>query len=123
MKDHLQQGKELYRLGKKEEAVRAFTAAIAKNPSNVEAYTLRGSALNALKRYSEAIADQTKVIELNPTALAYYFRGNTYHMAGHSRRALADIEQSLRLDPSNARAQENRRFLMLYLEQHPEADS
>ena len=122
MTDHIQRGKELYKAGRKEEAVRAFSAAIEADPSNADAYTFRGSALNSLQRYSEAIADQTKAIELSPTALAYYYRGNTYHMAGQSRRGLADIEQSLRLDPSNARAQENRRFLMLYLEQHSEAE-
>ena len=122
MTDHIQRGKELYKAGHKEEAVRAFTAAIEEDPSNVDGYTFRGSALNSLQRYSEAIADQTKAIELSPTALAYYYRGNTYHMAGQPRQALADIEQSLRLDPSNARVQENRQFLMLYLEQHPEAE-
>ncbi len=118
---HIERGKQLFSAGQGEEAVQAFTRAIEENPANVDGYTFRGSALNALRRYAEAIADQTKAIELNPSALAYYYRGNTYHMAGQSRRALADVEQSLRLDATNPRAQENRHFLQLYLEQHPEA--
>lgn len=42
------------------------------NPTDFEAYNNKGTALNKLKRYQEAIEFYNKSIELNPTYSAVY---------------------------------------------------
>jgi tetratricopeptide (TPR) repeat protein len=114
-------GNQLYKAGRREEALRDYNEALAKSPDDPAALIFRGGVYHSMQKYAEALADYTRAIELNPrNALAYYYRGNAYHMAGKPRKALADIERSLGLDPTNAGAEENKNFLIAYIAEHPE---
>ena len=69
------------------------------------AYTAgRGVANKVLEKYSEAIADFTKVIELDPkNALAYYNRGAAKFALNKYSEAMADYTKAIELDPKDAK--------------------
>ena len=70
--------------------IESLSAVIAREPSNPEAYNVRGSAYGRAGRYDEAIADFNKAIELDPNfARAYANRALVHRRNG-------DIEQALR---------------------------
>jgi tetratricopeptide (TPR) repeat protein len=100
--------------GKYEEAIKAYTELIRENP--FEGYLGRASVYHKMANYAEAISDYTQAIEIDKHRYdAYYFRGNAYYMANKLEEALSDINHSLQLNPSNPRARENRRFIMIRL--------
>ena len=75
------------------EAIAAFTEAIKLNPDDIEAYMARAEAYAALKKYDEATADYTAVIEKTDDqpylqATAYIGRAGV----GESTAALTDAE-------------------------------
>ena len=85
-----------------EQAVERFNRAIELDPSNNEAYHCRGNVFTDLGRYTDAIADQSKSIELNPPhAWSWYNRGD-FSMRYFQRyqEALADFDMAIQLEPN-----------------------
>ncbi|MBF8176271.1 tetratricopeptide repeat protein [Herminiimonas contaminans] len=73
----------------------------------------RGNAYLAEKKYAEAIADYSLMIQRNPTfPYAYYNRGLAYSFLKQNKEALADVDYSLSLDPNNAAAMYARGFIL-----------
>jgi tetratricopeptide (TPR) repeat protein len=67
------------------------------------AVTGRGEAFQAMERYDEALADLSRVIELDPSAgWALAARGETYRLMERYDEALADFNRAIELDPSYA---------------------
>ncbi len=65
-----------YKNGQYIEAVKEFTAAIAKDPRAEQAYYNRGLCQATLGRYKEALEDYNQVLKLDSSdAQAYYLRG------------------------------------------------
>jgi tetratricopeptide (TPR) repeat protein len=59
--------------------------------------------------WEKAIADFTKIIELNPDdAIAYYNRGMAYSFLQNYSNAIADYNQAIELKPDYANAYYNR---------------
>jgi tetratricopeptide (TPR) repeat protein len=92
-----------------DKAIQLFTKAIASGELSQEqlsaAYSLRGFALEMKGAYDKAIADWTKVIELNPkNAEAYYHRGLAWHGKGDYDKAIVDYTKAIELDPKLADA-------------------
>ena len=130
--DYIALGLAEYEAGNYEKAAEYFTKAIEQDPNNAVAYYNRGLAYTEIgkkKRIDpneKAIADFSKAIELNPNfADAYYNRGLLYCGIGHSgihhyhklptepwspeieeryKKALADFNKCLELDPNYALA-------------------
>jgi RNA polymerase sigma factor (sigma-70 family) len=89
-------------------AIADYTKALAILPNEYSARGNRGSAYTTLKRYDEAVADFTKIIEdpetdfshftggrTNGIAWAYEYRGRAYHEAKDYARAIADFKEAL----------------------------
>jgi len=85
-----------------EQAVERFALAIKLNPSNNEAYHCRGEVFSEMGRYDEAIADQSKSIELNPKHAESWASRGTLLMRHFQRyqEALADFDISIELNPA-----------------------
>ena len=65
------------------------------NARGSQCYLDRGSALAALRRFDEAVADFTQAIELAPnSAKAYRMRAEVYELLGKSDLARADEQQA-----------------------------
>src|SRR5262249_13077044 len=63
---HHQRGHALARLGRREDAVADFTAALKANPKDAHLLTSRGQAESAIGRLEEAIADGEAALRLKP---------------------------------------------------------
>ncbi len=95
-------------MGEYDKAIHEYDKALELDPACVQAYHDRGLAHVQRQQYMEAIADFSRVIELNPQhatpqlAGTYYNRGLVYARQNASDQALADYDQALALDPDNA---------------------
>ncbi|KAL5206945.1 hypothetical protein ABZP36_031380 [Zizania latifolia] len=95
-------GNAAFSAGRFEEAARHFTDAIALAPGNHVLYSNRSAALASVHRYSEALADAEKTVELKPDWAKGYSRLGAAHLGlGDAASAVAAYEKGLALDPSN----------------------
>jgi stress-induced-phosphoprotein 1 len=95
-------GNAAFSAGRFEEAARHFTDAIALAPGNHVLYSNRSAALASLHRYSDALADAQKTVELKPDWAKGYSRLGAAHLGlGAAASAVAAYEKGLALDPSN----------------------
>jgi tetratricopeptide (TPR) repeat protein len=99
-----------YRQGDKQKALEDLNQATRFNPKHSLAWFLRGGILQELGRNEEAITAYSSALEANSewystnVADVYFSRGNLYYDSGDNRRAIADFNQVLRLNPKNASA-------------------
>ena len=95
-------GNAAFAAGRFEEAARHFTDAIALAPGNHILYSDRSAALASLHRYSDALADAQKTVELKPDWAKGYSRLGAAHLGlGDAASAVAAYEKGLALEPSN----------------------
>jgi stress-induced-phosphoprotein 1 len=95
-------GNTAFSAGRFEEAAKHFTDAIALAPSNHVLYSNRSAALASLHRYSDALADAQKTVELKPDWAKGYSRLGAAHLGlGDADSAVAAYQKGLALDPSN----------------------
>lgn len=98
-----------FQTGFAEKAVQLFSKAIAVNPEAAQAYYSRGIALQALKRFQEALVSYNKAIALKPDhAEAYSNRGIVLGALGRHKDALSSCDKAIALKPGFAQAQYNR---------------
>ena len=114
-----QDEKELFKLGqihfnnaRYDSAVVYYTKVIEIDSDYVmKAYLQRGFCKNLIKDFTGAIADFTKVIELDPNhQWAYVSRGSAKNKTGDYQSAIDDFNRALELDPKDQEAYNNRGF-------------
>src|SRR3989338_7098103 len=92
-----------------DDAIEAYTSAIALDPNYAAAYNNRGVAYKNKGQNDRAIEDYNKAIALDPNyAAAYNNRGNAYANKGQYDRAIEDYNKAIALDPNYAKAYNNR---------------
>ncbi|MDR0638538.1 MAG: tetratricopeptide repeat protein [Spirochaetaceae bacterium] len=94
---------EYYNSGDYAGAITAYSEAITRGSTNLDAYWFRGFAYIQTKHYDAAIADFDTVINRNPTfAVGYIARGDAYGAKGAYLSAIADYKTGLEkgYDPS-----------------------
>ena len=80
-----------------------MTDKILQQHNDPELYKERADAWYYLKRYTRAIDDLNKVIELAPEdGDAWYERGNAWRESNEPDKAMNDYDRSMELDPDNA---------------------
>lgn len=83
----------------------SLNAVVSRDPRDVEALNVRGSAMAKSGNYQAAISDFSAAIALQPRfSKAYYNRGLAYARIGDRRRAYADYSQAITIDPAYAQA-------------------
>jgi tetratricopeptide (TPR) repeat protein len=89
-----------FELGRYDDAVEAYTAAIADAPQMVAAYVNRARAYERLRRPEEAAVDYTQAVALDPDAAdAFLGRGVLMLRHGEAQRAIDDFRAALRAEP------------------------
>jgi len=84
-----------------DENISSLTAVIERNPSDPEAYNVRGSAYGRGGKYQEALRDFDKALQLRPNFYqAYANRALIHRFLGDQASALADYNRSIQLNPS-----------------------
>lgn len=96
---------------------------IEKYPNRIpHPYLGRGLAFQEMKRYSEAINDFTKCIEIDSTYLfAYYNRGNVYLDLKKYDLALKDFTKAIEINPKYTNALVNRGITFMELSRFDDA--
>lgn len=95
-KSPLLEGKILFASGRPEESIRCFTEALEQGMDPVITGLSRGTAHMAIRRYSEAKEDFTRVLNAEPdNERAYYFRGVARMALGEYEDAIKDLTSSL----------------------------
>ncbi|MER7502935.1 tetratricopeptide repeat protein [Nonomuraea pusilla] len=96
-------------MGRPEQALADYDAAIALDPGYPDYYLDRGNLLLKLGRADEALADYESVMRLSPPfPEAYYNRAEVRYAAGDLEGARADLDHTLELDPAFTAAYVNR---------------
>jgi tetratricopeptide (TPR) repeat protein/tRNA A-37 threonylcarbamoyl transferase component Bud32 len=81
-------------------AVSVFTGCILKRPDHAHAFYCRGIAYEKLRRYQEAVADNSRAIELEPSHwMAWRARGDAYLDLGQAGKAIVDFSRAIELKP------------------------
>jgi len=107
--DYIRRGDRACSDGRRDEAIREYSAAIALEPEEAAAYNNRGIVYDDLGKYEEAIEDYSTAIRLDPVhAFAYNNRGIVYRKQGEHVKAVADYNKAVELDPNYANAYNGR---------------
>ncbi|MHC5594492.1 MAG: tetratricopeptide repeat protein [Nostoc sp.] len=97
-----------YQQGDKQKALEDLNQATRFNPKHSLAWAFRGDVLRELGQNEEAITAYSRALEANSewgklsVTDVYLNRANLYSDRGDYRRAIADFDQVLRLNPKNA---------------------
>ena len=102
---NVDQGLKYYRLGRWQEAIVAFSDAIAINPNFSAPHFFLGVTYSRLENWEEALTYFKKTIELTPTsAQGYLGLGITYNILGFNDRAMEALKQAVLINPRFAQA-------------------
>ncbi len=94
----------LLALGRDADALAALDECLKRSPRDVAAVRARGAVRAKLGQHAAAQADFTRALEVSPDAATFAARGWAYLAADAPRLALADFEESIRLDPASGDA-------------------
>lgn len=96
-------------LGRPEESLRYFDAALALRPEQANVFQNRGNALSDLRRFEDAVASYEASLRLRPdNADAWYSRGNALKDLDRAQDALDSYDRALALRPDHADALNNK---------------
>lgn len=105
-----------------DQAISAYTQAIALYPKFSEAFNSRGKLKTILENPEDAILDFDEAIRLNPDfAEAWYNRANAKRTLKKHVDAIADYDEAIRLSPDSAGVYHDRGVSKRALGQHQEA--
>ncbi|KIW70333.1 hypothetical protein PV04_02612 [Phialophora macrospora] len=104
-------------------AVEKFSQAIELDPTNHVLYSNRSGAYASLKDYQAALDDANKTTEIKPDwAKGWGRKGAAQHGLGDLVGAKDAFEEALKLDPSNAQAQQGLQAVTRAIEAEARAD-
>ena len=116
------QGNELAKSGKYEEAIASYEKAINIQPDCYLAWNNRGLALNELGKYEEAIASCDRAINIQPDCyLAWNNRGLALNRLGKYEEAIASCDRAINIQPDCYLAWNNRGLALNELGKYEEA--
>tara|TARA_Y100001978_G_C23682851_1_gene430057 strand:- start:294 stop:1175 length:882 start_codon:yes stop_codon:yes gene_type:complete len=95
--DFLQKSSAAIKNGNYKEAIKYGTRAIDLNPNSEESYFYRGIALSLDKNFLSAINDFSKAIELNPKAVYFLVRGESFYKSNNKLDALSDFQKVIEI--------------------------
>ena len=84
-----------------DDAIEAFSQAIAEDQKIIKAYGQRAQLYAKKKQYNLAVTDFSKIIEMMPdNPRAYAGRGFTYSRSGEHEKAISDLNRAIELEPN-----------------------
>ena len=108
--------------GRHAEAEALIGAALKQRPDEAVALANRAAALNALRRFDEALADCDRAIAARPDHVdAFINRALALKELGRAHEALASCDKALRLKPDSADAYNNRGLALFALQRPADA--
>ncbi len=119
---HNNRGLALQSLGRENEALASYDAAIHADNEYVEAHFNRGNSLYAFGRYEAALTSLEHVLALRPAyAEAHNNKGNLLHKLHRETEAIASYDDAITLRPGYEQAYFNRGVALQFLDLNLEA--
>lgn len=119
---YFNEGKQLYRDEKYNEAVIKLSFALELNNQYSQAYCYRGDAYNELERYQDAIKDFNKALEYSPDyPWAYNLRGITKKDLKDYVGAIEDYTRAIELSPDYEAPYYNRGYAYRKIDEYDQA--
>ena len=116
------QGMELFRAAKWEDAVREFSSAISKDPSNPLLYFYRGLSQENNGQVNAALADYQKAIELKPDFILPYSRSGKIHARQQDQEKAGEFyKKAVELGDQDITTLYNYGVVLINLGRSPEA--
>lgn len=104
------------------DAIRAFDAALALEPSFFEAWNARADALNRNGNYTEALESSNRSLALNPSYIQGWInRGYILYNLGRYDEELEAYNQAITIEPKNATAWFDRGYALAARGEYDEA--
>ena len=110
-----------HRMGRHDDAEKAFKHAILLNENDFCAYDHLGRMFYDLRKYPEAAIVFKRAAALQPNVNTYMYLGNAYVWAQEYQPGVDAYKQALRLDPNDARAHHQLGVAYDYLDRREEA--
>ncbi|MCW3093222.1 MAG: hypothetical protein JWP81_4291 [Ferruginibacter sp.] len=108
-KELFNNGREFQNKKQYDQAIEAYTQAIAIDPNYTFAYNNRGLSYHAKKQYDLSIQDYNKAITIDPSLkMAYNNRGYAYQFKNMPDLAIQDYTKAVDIDPNYTLAYQNR---------------
>ena len=98
--------------GKIDQAITEFQTALKHNPNHPEAHYHLGRALFVKGNFEGAKLHYLETARLDPKAPVHSALGAAYFRLGQTSEAIAQFKEALRLNPDDAEAAENLRFVL-----------
>ncbi|MFA4824127.1 MAG: tetratricopeptide repeat protein [Methanoregula sp.] len=110
---HFDKGADFAKLGDLEKAIALFDKALVLEPENDMVWVLRGSLLNELCRYSDALTSYDKALAIRPDYdVAWYNRGTTLRKLGRFTDAVTSFDKALAINPAYPSAKKDREMAL-----------
>ena len=100
--DLLKQAGAALQAGRTNEALALATRAIDAQPTNAQAWFLRGVFYERMRNHSNAIADFDRAAKLDPKPVVFQHRGTEHFRAGNFEKSVADFDKFIELVPNQA---------------------
>ena len=100
--DLLKQSGEAMQAGRTNQALKLATKAIDTQPTNAQAWFLRGRLHAHMQNHTNAIADLDRAAKLDPRPIIFQHRGTEHFRAGHFDKSVADFDKFIQLAPTQA---------------------
>ena len=121
IKAKFNRGMDLYELGRFLEAKNDFDQILSSNPTDGEAYEIRGLIHYGMELYGEAIADFNDALKITKKSDIHLHRGLAFSQMQYYREAFLDFDAALKFNPENAKAYIYKGDVYASLEQYWEA--
>lgn len=121
--EHLKKSAELHTSGNIHLAIDEISKVLNINPNNLEALTERGNFYREVSDYQRSIVDLQRAVDIEPSALHYFYLGNTLGLTDQRELALTCYGEALSLFPMFPEALNNRGLLLTKLDRYVEANS
>lgn len=74
--------------------------ALVLDPINASAHNLKGSCLETLGRFDEALIERQSAVDIEPlSAMNSFLLGTTYYLKGDQDRSISQLQQTIKLEP------------------------
>ena len=112
-RDHkLDQGIELVKKLKFEEAIEILDEYLEVNPINLDAWYFKATAFHNLHQYEEEIQCYDKIVGIKPDEAAWYNKGFALGLLGRYSEAIDCYENLLEINPKDRDALEQKSLLL-----------